>query len=168
LKSLFVDNGALNRMQRSIGARQALDRQNASGAYGVGQHGARVAGDVVDEDSARAALRAIASEFRTGEAQLVAQRPRQRFLLAHVDPPLLPIDVKSEQPLAHAGLCEQARNELGAAEQIGGGKGAGPTANDALDERASRYIGRRLYRLVALDVVVHACCLCCQHLWSVR
>src|SRR6185436_3767043 len=42
LESLFVDNRALNRMQRAIGARQALDRQNASAAHGVGQHGARV------------------------------------------------------------------------------------------------------------------------------
>src|SRR6185295_5851455 len=57
LESLFVDNGALHRMQRSIGARQALDRHHASTAYGVGQHRARVAGDVVDEDGARAALR---------------------------------------------------------------------------------------------------------------
>src|SRR5262245_61381407 len=106
LESLSVDNGALNRMQRSVGARQALDRQHTSAAYGVGQHGARVARDVVDEDRARAALRAIAAEFRAGEAQLVAERPRQRFLLARVNPSLLSIDVEGKQPLARAGLCE--------------------------------------------------------------
>src|SRR4029450_13017168 len=49
LESLFVDNGALNRVQRSISARQALNRQNTAAAYGVGQYRAGVAGDVVDE-----------------------------------------------------------------------------------------------------------------------
>src|SRR5262245_9189406 len=106
LESLFVDNRALNRMQRSIGARQTLDRQDAAAAYGVSQHRARVAGDVVDEDGARPALRPIAAEFRAGEAQLVAERPRQRFLFAYVNPSLLSVDVEGEQPVAHAGLCE--------------------------------------------------------------
>src|SRR4030095_5664085 len=68
LESLFVDDGALNRMQRAIGARQTLNRQNSAAAYGVGQYRARVAGNVVDEDRARAALRPIAAEFRAGEA----------------------------------------------------------------------------------------------------
>src|SRR6185295_490244 len=80
LESLLVDNGALNRMQRAVGARQALNRQHAAAAYGVGEDRAGVARDVVDEDGARAAFRPIATEFRAGEAQLVAQRPRQRFL----------------------------------------------------------------------------------------
>src|SRR4029450_7201437 len=49
LESLFVDNSALNRMQTAVSARQALNRQNTAAAYGVGQHRAGVARDVVDE-----------------------------------------------------------------------------------------------------------------------
>src|SRR5262249_40206963 len=66
LESLFVDNGALHRMQRSVSARKALDGQYAAAAHGVGQHRAGVARDVVDEDGARAALRPIAAEFCAG------------------------------------------------------------------------------------------------------
>src|SRR5262245_42961894 len=68
LESLFVDNGALDRMQTAVGARQALNGQDTSAADGVGQHRAGVARDVVDEDGARAALRPIAAEFGAGEA----------------------------------------------------------------------------------------------------
>src|SRR6185436_6293118 len=38
LESMFVDNRALDRMQRSIGPRQALDRQHSAAAYGVSQY----------------------------------------------------------------------------------------------------------------------------------
>src|SRR5262245_52258697 len=104
LESLFVDNGALHRMQRSVGARQALNRQHAAPPYGVGEYRAGVARDVVDEDGARAAFRPIAAEFCAGEAQLVSQRPRQRFLFAYIHAPLLPIDVEGQQPVAYTGL----------------------------------------------------------------
>ena len=110
LESLFVDHGALNRMQRAVGARQPLNRLNVAASDGMGQYGAGVARDVVDEDGARAALRAIAAEFRAREPQLVAQRPRQRFLSAHVDAPLLSVDVEGDQPFADAGLREQPGN----------------------------------------------------------
>src|ERR1700754_69796 len=63
LESLFVDNGALNRMQRSIGTRQALDRQDSAAAYGMSKYRARVAGNVVNKDGARAAFRPIAAKF---------------------------------------------------------------------------------------------------------
>src|SRR6185295_12688734 len=68
LESLFVDNGALNRVQSAVGARQALNCQNTAATYSVGQYRAGVARDVVDQDGARAALRPIAAEFRAGEA----------------------------------------------------------------------------------------------------
>src|SRR6185312_6916596 len=67
LESLFVDNGALNGMQPSIVARQALYRHDSAAAYGVGQYGAGVARYVVDEDGARAAFRPIATELRPCE-----------------------------------------------------------------------------------------------------
>src|SRR5262249_61275004 len=37
LESLFVDNGALHRMQRSVCARQGLNCQYVAAAHGVGQ-----------------------------------------------------------------------------------------------------------------------------------
>src|SRR5262249_28130121 len=94
LESLFVDDGTLNRMQRAIGARQALDRQNFALTYGVGEYRARIARNVIDQDSAGAALRPIAAKFCAGESQLVPQRPRERFLLVDVNAPLLPVDVE--------------------------------------------------------------------------
>src|SRR5262245_18190321 len=63
LKSLFVDDGALDGMQRSVGARKTFNRQYVANAHGVGQYRTGVARDVVDEDGARAALRPIAAEF---------------------------------------------------------------------------------------------------------
>ena len=48
---------------------------------------------IVDEHRAGAALGAVASELGAGQPQLVAQRRGQRFLLQHVDAPLLAVDV---------------------------------------------------------------------------
>ena len=44
---------------------------------------------IVDEDGAGAAFRPVAAKLRAGEAELVAQRHGERFLLHHVDAALL-------------------------------------------------------------------------------
>ena len=72
-------------------------------AHGVREHRARIVRHIVDQHGAGAAFGAVAAELGAGEAQLVAQRHRQRFLLHHVDAPLLAVDVQRDQPLARAG-----------------------------------------------------------------
>ena len=89
-------------------------------AHGVREHRAGVVRHIVDQHGAGAAFGAVAAELGAGEAQLVAQRHRQRFLLHDVDAPLLAVDVQRDQALdrpgggllrAHHGTAEQIAAE---------------------------------------------------------
>ena len=69
---------------------------------------------IVEQDRAGTAFGAVATEFRSGESQLISQRPRQRFLLHDVDAATLPIDVYSNEPRSRAAGAVDTRT----AEQI--------------------------------------------------
>ena len=81
----------------------------------------RTVRNIVDEDSARSAFGAVASELRAGEAQLVTQRRRQGLLFHDVNAALLTVDVESDQPFAYAGSQLLALQERGGAKQIARG-----------------------------------------------
>ena len=55
---------------------------------------------VVDENGAGATFGAVAAQLGAGEAELVAQRPCQGFLLHHIHAPLHAIDVDGDEPFA--------------------------------------------------------------------
>src|ERR1035437_6325147 len=73
LKSLFVDDALLHRMQGSIGACEALDGQNFSAPHRVREHRTGIVRNIVDQDGAGSALRTVAPQFGTSEAQLVTK-----------------------------------------------------------------------------------------------
>src|ERR1700741_3032542 len=106
LESLFVDHGPLNRMQISVGTREALNGHDLARTHGVCKYRTRITRHIVDENRTGAALGSIATKLRPGEAELVAERHRERLLHAHVDwaPPA--VDVQRDEPLVHAALCE--------------------------------------------------------------
>src|SRR5206468_1695053 len=103
----------------------------------VREHRARIVRHIVDEDGAGAAFGAVASQLGAGEPELVAQRPRQRFLLHHVDASLAAIDRDGDQPSAAGdrALPEQG----GGAEEIIRGGNACSTRDNGLYEGASRH-----------------------------
>src|SRR6266498_3139520 len=86
--------------------------------------------NIVNEDSAGAALRPVAPQLRASEPELVAQRPRQRFLLRDVGPPLLPVYVDCEEPFTRAG--SRLTQESGGAEKIACGGDCRAAYDDSL------------------------------------
>ena len=66
MKSLFVNDALLDGMQGSVGAGQAFDGQNFPATHRVGEHGTGIVRNIIDEDGARSAFGAVASEFRAG------------------------------------------------------------------------------------------------------
>ena len=97
---MFIDDALLDWVQRAVGARQPFDGKNSSVTDCVCQHRARIVRHAVDKNSAGAAFGSVASQFRSGESQFVAQRPRQRLLLHDIDATLLTVDIESKQPFA--------------------------------------------------------------------
>src|SRR6516164_5439990 len=80
LRSEFVDESLLHRMQLAIRAFEPFDGGDLAPAQRVGQRRAGMMRNVVDEHCAGAAFAAVAAELRAGEAKLVAQRHRQRLV----------------------------------------------------------------------------------------
>ena len=103
LEALLIDHALLHRMQRAVGGRQSLDGENLLAAHRVCEDRAGVARHIVDEDGTGATLRTVAPQLGAGEPQLVAQRHGQRFLLQHVDAPVLSVDIQRDQALDAAG-----------------------------------------------------------------
>ena len=86
LEALLVDHGLLHRMQLAVRRLEALrSLTTLLVAHRVREDRARVVRHIVDQHRAGAALGAIAAKLGAGEAELVAQRHRERFLLHHVD-----------------------------------------------------------------------------------
>ncbi len=56
--------------------------------------------DVVEQDGTGAAFRAIASQLRSRESELVSQRPGQCLMLHDIDSATLSVDVEANKPLA--------------------------------------------------------------------
>src|SRR5262249_56287403 len=103
----------------------------------MGEERTGIVRHIVDEDGARAAFRAIASDLGAGEAELVAQRHRQRFLWHDVDAAILAVYVQRDQTLDAARtrwLPVQRRR----AEQIGRRGCDSARRDDTLDEPAAR------------------------------
>jgi hypothetical protein len=91
--------------------------------------------NIVDQNCARAAFGAIASQLRSCEAEFVPQRPRKRLLFHHIDTPLLAVHVDRDETIAgFTGLPE----DVGSAEKIASRGDGRSTANDALYEIAPR------------------------------
>src|SRR6187399_2318268 len=63
LEALLLDDALLYRVQRAIGGRKPLDRDDSLSTHGVREDGARIMRHVVDEYRARPALRTVASEL---------------------------------------------------------------------------------------------------------
>ena len=117
----FIDDALLDGAQlprRRIG--EAFDRGDFFAARAVRQHRARIVRHVVDEDGAGAALGAVAAKLGAGQAQLVAQRPRERVLRHDVDAPVLTVHVQRDEPL-HRTRRRRLPVQRCRAEQIGGG-----------------------------------------------
>lgn len=72
---------------------------------------------VAEQDRAGAAFGAVAAQFRSGESEFVAQRPRQCLLLHDVHATALSIDVQADEPFARAARPVNR----GAAKQVAGG-----------------------------------------------
>src|SRR4029079_19531872 len=81
LDSLFVNHPLLYRVQLAVPTGQAFNRNHFPVADGMGLERARVVRDVIDQDSARSALRAVAYPFRARAPESVAKRPAERLLL---------------------------------------------------------------------------------------
>ena len=99
---------------------------------------------IVNQDSARSALGAVAAELGSGKAELVAQGPSQGFLFHYIGAARLAVDIQREQPVA-AALTENARG----AKQIGrrgnGHSAADHTSNKVPPRDPSRSdVGQRL------------------------
>jgi hypothetical protein len=64
-------------------------------------------GHTVDKDSARATLRAVTPDLRSGQTKFVPERHCQRFLRHDVDPTLLTINSQRHKSLnGSRGLCQ--------------------------------------------------------------
>ena len=137
LESLLVDHALLHGGQLAGGGiGEAFDRDDLLAARALREERARVVRHVVDEHGAGAALGAVAADLRAGEAELVAQRHRQRFLRHHVDAALLAVDVERDQPLDRTGrrrLAVQGRR----AEQVGGRRGHRARGDDTFNKGTS-------------------------------
>ena len=153
LEALCVDDALLDRVQRAVGTRQPFDRHDFPAAHRVCEQRARIMRHIVDEDGAGAAFGTVAPQLGAGEAQLVAQRPRQRLLLHDVNAPLLAVDIDGDEPLARTDSRGLAQHRGGAEEIACRGDGHA-ARDDSFDKRASR---DRLWRV--LDHV-HICCVC--------
>src|SRR5260370_10807446 len=106
---------------------------------------------MVNEDSAGAALGPVAPQLRAREPELVAQRPSQRFLLDHVGPALLAVDVDGDEPFSGAAgsLARQSRG----AEQVACRGNCRAAGDDPFDEGAPRdHIHWAANRLWVYDV----------------
>jgi hypothetical protein len=136
LKSLLVDDTLLHRMQGSVVARQPFDRHNLPATHRVRQHRTRIMRNVVDKDGAGSTFRTVATELGAGQSQLVTQRPCQRLLLHDIDPPLLTVNVESNEALAHAGSQLLSLQHRGGTKKITGGGDGDAAADDAFDEVA--------------------------------
>ena len=97
------DDRLLHRVQLAVGRGEAFDADDLLAAHAMRQRRARIPRHIVHQHGARAAFRAIASELGAGEAQLVAQRHRERLVLQHVNAALLAVDVERDDTLDRAG-----------------------------------------------------------------
>ena len=77
LESVVADEGGLHRMQRAV-LREPFNRDDLLSAVHHGEGEAGVIAPSVDENRARAARPLIASFFRAGEIEMLAQRVEQR------------------------------------------------------------------------------------------
>src|SRR6266511_2841433 len=93
---------------------------------------------IVDENGARAALAPVASELGAGEAKLVAQRHRERFVFQHINAALLAVDVDRDEPLDRAGKRRFVLADDRGAEEESRGRHRCARRDDALDESTSR------------------------------
>lgn len=87
-------------MQGSVIFSQPFDRQDVLVAYRVRENRTRIMRHVTEQDRAGAAFGAIAAQFRSGESEFVAQRPRQRLLFHDIHAAALSIDVQTDEPFA--------------------------------------------------------------------
>ena len=140
LKTLFVDDALLHRVQRAVGLGEAFDRLDFLVAHGVREHRAGVVRHIVNQHSASAAFGLVAADLRAGKAKLVAQRHHQRLLLHHIDRPLLPIDIQRDQPFAGP---TRLREQRGRAEQIIHRRDSRAACDNSFDEGAPRKRLRR-------------------------
>ena len=131
LESLLIHHCLLHRMQRPVRRRQAFDRRYLLAAHRVRQHRAAIVRHIVKQHRASAALRAIASQLRSRQPQLVAQCKRQRLLLHHFHAARLPIHVERDQPFAPGASAAAGRKNL-----VARGAYNGAAGNHAQDEPA--------------------------------
>jgi hypothetical protein len=140
LEAFLVDHPLLHRMQRPVGGGQPFDRHDLLPAHRVRQDGTGIARHIVDEDRARAAFRAVASELGAGESQLVAQGRGERFLLQHVNAPILAVDVQRDQTLNASGRGRLLAKQRRRTPQVTRRRDYGSGGDDALDEIAPRNV----------------------------
>ena len=136
LEALLVHHRLLHRVERAVGRLEPFDGLNLPAADRVRENRTGVVRHIVDEHGARAALGSVAAQLRACEAELVAQRHRQRFLLHHVDAPHLAVHVQRHQAFHRAGRGTLAEDRRPAKEVRGCGHGCA-RGNHPLDERAA-------------------------------
>ena len=83
------------------------------------------------------ALRPVAPELGAGEAELVAQRHRERLVLRDIHAALLAVDVEGDEPLHRALRGQHRREHPAAAEQIPRHGSGGAGGDNPLDELAA-------------------------------
>jgi hypothetical protein len=153
LEALALHDGLLHGVQCAIRLGEAFDADDLLPPDAMRQDRAGIVRHIVHQHGARAAFGAIASELGAGETQFVAQGHRQRFVLQHVNAPLLAVDVERDQTLDRAGHAVVLADDRGA-EQIRGRGDRCAGGDYAFDEIASR-MSRLNYRSIRQVLLTH-------------
>ena len=99
LRRVVIDKGLLQRTERAV-AGEALDCLHRRALGPHGELTARVHRTAVQQDRARAALAAIASDFGAGEIQMIAQQFDERDVIVDVHRPARGVDRQRDCRLA--------------------------------------------------------------------
>src|SRR5215468_9630542 len=138
----LLNERLLHRVQFAIGAFQPLDGRDLAATQRMGQRRAGVVRDVVDQHRAGAAFTAIAAELGAGEAELVAQRHRQRLVRRHIDTARLAVDIDRQKSFRRRRVL---RARGAAAHRIGERRYGRAGSDYAFDEVAA--VGAQVARL---------------------
>ena len=112
-----IGRGGTNHNQPSTAISRPRQR-GVPAAHAVREHRARVVWDIVDEDRAGAAFRAVAPDLGAGQSELVAQHHAERFLRHDVDAARLTVDVERDQALDRAGARRALAADRGEPEEV--------------------------------------------------
>ena len=136
LEPALVHDGLLHGVKPPV-LLQPLDGGDLAAPHRVRQNRAAVVCDPVEQHGACPALGPVAAQLGAGQAHLVAQRHRERFLPGNVRAALLAVDVEGEEPLHRALGGQHRRDHAAVTEQVSRSRCGGARSDHPLDELAA-------------------------------